>query len=259
MQINIPGYGFFTIGQPVSGLVSPGNVYFLNDAATLAANSTPGEAADPTTPARTGAAVAAFCTALRGDVIVVGPNHSESIATLLALTLPARTTIIHTGLNISWSGRKLGGAIGALDSPSQAQVVERLASLLPATTNLTIFTIVGGPVEVINIEGLVVVALAATANLAKLTAVATGLTAVDLCAASADLTGAAVGTVLSITGTLANAMVISANQTRIAQATRVIVHPGIIRVNTTGTMATGTVKWSMRYAPLAAGAYVVAA
>lgn len=259
MMINIPGYGSFGIGNLVSGLMAPGRVFFLNDAATLKADSTAAAAMDPTTPAATGAACVAFCTANNGDVIIVGPGHSESIATLLALTLPARTIIVHTGLGIAWSGRKFGSAAGSLESEPVEKTVERATSILPATTNLTLFTIVGGPIELINIEGIVTVVLPAVANLVKLTAVATGLTAVDLCAASADLTGAAVGTVLSITGTLATAMVVSANQTRIAQATRQIIHPGIIRVNTTGTMTTGQVKWSMRYRPLAAGAYAVAA
>jgi hypothetical protein len=259
MLINIPGYGTFGIGNLVSGLMAPGRVFFLNDAATLKADSTAAAAMDPTTPAATGAACVAFCTANNGDVIIVGPNHSESIATLLALTLPARTIMVHTGLGVAWSGRKFGSAAGSLESDVVEKTVERAASILPATTNLTLFTIAGGPIELINIEGIVTVVMSGTANLVKLTALATGLTAVDLCAASASVAAAAVGTVLSITGTVADAMILSPNQTRISQAGRLVIHPGIIRVNTTGTNATGQVKWSMRYRPLAAGAYAVAA
>lgn len=259
MQVSIPGYSLFTIGHPTSEVRSPGRVFFLNDRATLAANGDPIAAQDPSTPALTGAGVLTFCVANNGDVIVVGPNHSQTLATLVALALPANTTVFHTGLGISWTSRGFGGAVGQLGSPSDNRNVERATSLLPATTVLNLFTIVGGPIELISIFGLVTTVLAATANLAKLTAVATGLAAVDLCANSADLVSAALGTVLSITGTVANAMVISANQNRIAQAGRLVIHPGVIRVETSGTMATGQVKWFMRYAPLAASAYAVAA
>lgn len=260
MQINVPGYGLFSIGLPFSGLVAPGRVFFLNDRATLAANAGAAAAQDPTTPARTMAVAATYATANNGDVIIVGPNHSESVATMLAVALPAQTTVLHSGLGTVWGGTTFGGAVGALNGDSVVKIIKRAASLLPASTTLNIFTVVGGPVEIQDIEGIVTVILPASpATLAKLTAVPTGLAATDLCANSATLASAAVGTVLSITGVLADAMLITPAQTRIAQATRVVAYPGVIRVATTLTSATGQVAWSLRYMPLQPGAYVIAA
>jgi hypothetical protein len=156
---------------------------------------------------------------------------------------------------VSW----LVGAGNSMQAPTSDINVARAASLTPATGNQTLFTIVGGSIELIAIYGVVTVVFPSTTNTLKLTAVPTGITATDLCTASATIASAAVGTVFSIDGTLADAMLITPLQTRIAQATRLVLHPGIIRLTTTGTSATGQIAWFMRYISRAPGAYVVAA
>ena len=258
MQVSVPGVSLFSLGNPFSQLLVPGRVFFLNDAATLTADSTADQATDPTTPAKTGAAVILFPVANNGDVIVVGPNHSQSLATLFALVPPAKTTFIHEGLGISWTVGGFGETATAIDGPSQERVIKRVASLTPATGNLTLFTVIGGAVEIISLEGLTTVVFPVTTNTLKLTALPTGLSGTDLCAASADITNAAVGTIFWVTGTFATAMQIAANQTHISQLGKITIYPGIIRLTTTATSATGQISWYLRYRALTPGAYVVA-
>ena len=63
---------------------------------------------------------------------------------------------------------------------------------------------------------------------------------------------------MSITGTLAAQVVLSANQNHIGQATPIFVGAGTIRV-TTGASSTGAIQWYCKYESLAPGSYVVAA
>lgn len=258
MQVSIPGVSLFSLGNPFSALVVPGKLFFLNDQATLTANADADAATDPTTPAKTGAAVILFATANRGDVIIVGPKHSQSLATLLALAAPATTTFIHEGLGISWTVGGFGQTSTAIDGPSGERVVQRAASITPPGGNQTIFTVVGGAIEIISLEGLTTVVFPVTTNTLKLTAVPTGLSGTDLCAASADITNAAAGTIFWVTGTFATAMQIATNQTHISQLGKITLYPGIVRLTTTATSATGQISWYLRYRALQPGAYVVA-
>ena len=91
------------------------------------------------------------------------------------------------------------------------------------------------------------------------TSTATGLSAVALSDASSSIALAAVGTIISITGTVADAAILSANQNKIAQAGALDIWPGTIRVTTSGSPATGQIQFFCRYAPLAPGSLVNAA
>lgn len=257
MQFSIPGYGSFSVGLPASGLVAPGRVFFLNDQATLSADTNAAAARNHTTPAKTGAACALFCTANNGDVIVVGPNHSQSIATLLGLTLPAGTVVIHTGLGVSWAARAFGGAAGSLvGGAKETYTIKRATGALAQSGVLNIFTVAGGPVWLKAIYGIVTTVIQTQLDNLKLSAVATGLTAVDLCSVL-NITALAVGTLLSITGTFATALVSSPNQVAVAQASPTLVGPGVIRMDASASN-TGQVQWYCVYEPAAPGAYMVA-
>lgn len=130
-----------------------------------------------------------------------------------------------------------------------AQLAEKaLASI--ATANL--FTITGGPVAVTDILGEVTTVFQTQANNMKLVAAT-----VDLCAV-VDVTAAAVGSSLSVTGAVADAMVVTAvfvvagQGKQLAQGTYVI-GPTTISMNCSATN-TGAVRWMCRWYPLVEGA-----
>lgn len=259
MNITVPGLGNFQIDALFSGISAPGNVFFLNDQATLAADADARSAMDPTTPAKTAANAALFAVANHGDVIVIGPNHSQSIATLLSVTEVPGLVWIHTGYGMFWRMRGEGGAANSLDTRDGGfRLVQRAPSNLPAgNANLTIFTITG-QVRIIEIFGIVTTAIQNQACNLKITALVTGLTAVDICANGA-ITNAALGTCFSIDGTLADALIVSANAVRVGQAAPIDINGnGIIRITPSATN-TGQVQWYCRYESLAPGSVVVAA
>lgn len=132
---------------------------------------------------------------------------------------------------------------------------------LPQTTTKTIFAFQNsiGPgigsygaggyaaLEIVDIFGIVTTAIGAVANATKLQALMDALTAVDLCA-TLDINGLTVGTILNITGTLANAMTDNAYGVAIAQVTPIHVtgglQAGVININCAGSDGgTGRVAW----------------
>jgi len=80
---------------------------------------------------------------------------------------------------------------------------------------------------------------------------------VDMCA-DLNIVGAAIGSTLNITGTLANAMVYTGGGCGIAQAADVIVHEGTIDLNIEVTPESGKIKWTIHYIPLEPNASVEA-
>jgi len=130
-----------------------------------------------------------------------------------------------------------------------------------ATGDTTLFNLTGS-IRVIALLGVVkTTALDAAQTRLKLIAVADALAAVDLCAA-ADVTGDAVGTLFSITGTLADVLQETTNGVVIAQAGYIdisITSSGIIKLNNADAANAGRVFWSLGYIPLAVGARAQAA
>jgi len=130
---------------------------------------------------------------------------------------------------------------------------------LPQTAAATIATISGGLVLVLAILGKVNTIIGAVANATKLKATATGLTAVDLCA-TVELNAAAAQALLTITGTVANAMIKNTNINCIFQATPQIIAPGVIAVDCAGNDGgTGRVQWTFLWTPIDPAAKLVAA
>jgi len=136
------------------------------------------------------------------------------------------------------------------------RIVERATADLPATAAEDLF-IVTGKILVTDIIGEVTTIIQTQACNTKLIANPTVGADVDMCA-NLDLSAAAVGSTLNITGTLANAMVKTAGGAGVAQAARLIVHEGAIQLNT-GATNTGKIKWTLHYIPIDKDATVVAA
>lgn len=130
---------------------------------------------------------------------------------------------------------------------------DKATAALPASTVASLFTITGGRVVMSQIIGEVTTVIQTQANNTKLQLVPSSGTTVDLCAVL-DITADEVGTLYGITGTAANAMV-GAGQVLPGQAVNVILKPGILKLNCAATN-TGSVKWTIYWAPLDGGAYV---
>lgn len=149
--------------------------------------------------------------------------------------------------------------IAALQSTAAGSLAEtavkKATATLPASGNQTIFTVTGGPIEILDILGEVTTVIQTQACNLKITSVDTASsTATDICA-NLNITAAAVGTFFNITGTLANALVATAGGTAISQAGRVVIPAGVLRITTSATN-TGSVAWYIRYRPLSTGVSV---
>ncbi len=124
---------------------------------------------------------------------------------------------------------------------------------------LAVFTIAGGPIEVISLIAVCITDNNVTASTLKFTADPTDGAVTDLCAASASLSNAVAGTFVNITGTLGDAGVIVVKGVAISQAGDVTVPVGIIQLGIGAGSTTGTWTINLRYRPIGSGVTVVAA
>jgi hypothetical protein len=144
-------------------------------------------------------------------------------------------------------------------SEQQAPRLATAANASPLTTgDLFDYT---GSIKILDIIGVVTTVVQAQATTIQLSITADALAAYDICA-TVDANGFDVGTILSITGTAANAMVGTDAQGAIApgQANSVIassITSGVIGV-TFGAASTGAITWYLLWQPLVVGATVVA-
>lgn len=126
---------------------------------------------------------------------------------------------------------------------------------LPQTGTTNLFT-VSGMVNIIQIVGVIDIAIGAVANNTKLVA---GGGSVDICAV-VDLNAAAQFSTLSITGTFANAMIINAGGAFEVQAGKVSASTGNVVVDCAGSDGGGgRVTWAVVWEPVTSGATLVAA
>jgi len=176
----------------------------------------------------------------RGDKILVSKGFTT------APTL-AQLATINTNQVVA---EQIGGKQG------DHYVTTRASATLPATTATPYFTVTG-KVRIIDIIGEVTTVVQTQTCNAKLIANPTVGADVDMCAVK-DITAAAVGTIFTITGTLANAMVQTASACAVAQASPLVVTAGTIDLSTSATN-TGATKWTVRYEPIDAGAMVIPA
>lgn len=140
------------------------------------------------------------------------------------------------------------------------QILERPTAAPPQTADGALFRITGGKIRVLGIYGEVTTAIGAVANATKLKHNPSGVGAdVDLCA-TLDITGDAVGQVYSIVGVLATAMksttlwaVVPADS---IPAPGLVLGPGDIELDCAGSSGTGSIKWTLNYELVDAGANV---
>ena len=140
------------------------------------------------------------------------------------------------------------------------QRVDRAEAVLPQTTTLNIFNIVGGRVLMTSIIGEVgTVAIAAVANNTKLTATPDSGSNRDICTVT-DNQSFGIGELLGITGIAANAMIppTPGYGSVEGMTVPVVLKAGALTLDCGGNTVTGKVKWTMHYIPIDDGAYVEA-
>ncbi len=142
------------------------------------------------------------------------------------------------------------------------RITERPAAALPQTAAGTLFNITGGKVRILGIYGEVTTVIQTQANATKLQFVSTtpGATT-DLCG-TLDITAKAVGSVFSITGTLATAMKVTTNNMVVPAddlaAPGLVLGAGAIKLNCAASN-TGATKWTVLWVPIDSGANLAAA
>ena len=137
-----------------------------------------------------------------------------------------------------------------------AMRVERATATLPQSTVGDLFRVSGGKVMIFDIIGEVTTAIQAGANNMKILSNPTTGADVDLCAVL-DIDADAVGTMYSISGTLSDALKATTSGAFEGQSTPICVAPGDIELSCSASK-TGSVKWTLFYAPIDSDAKVVA-
>lgn len=129
------------------------------------------------------------------------------------------------------------------------------------TNGLSLFTITGGPVQILGLLSICQTANDATASTLQYQSTSTlGALTQTISGASASLANAAIGTSVVFQGTaLATAPLVNANAANIVANGLVTVPAGALKAVVGVGSTTGTWKHFLRYAPLAPGAAVVAA
>ncbi len=142
------------------------------------------------------------------------------------------------------------------------QCVASAAKVL-TTGQVTMFTIAGGPIKVLEIVGIVTTIVQAQATSTKLQITTTSPAAtVDISASAIDLTGAAAGASIRHINTTAILTVVTAGFVMEGNAfatndTQFLMPAGTILINNASASNTGAITWYLRYVPLAPTVTVV--
>ena len=131
--------------------------------------------------------------------------------------------------------------------------VKKTISSIATAGNLFVVT---GPIKVVDLIGVVTTDIGASQTQIKLLVDPTepaGNT--DICA-QLDINADAAGTVYTITGRFANAMIATTNGVIAGLATQFIVPAGVIEYANADNAETGVIDWHLRYIPLAPGVSV---
>ena len=135
--------------------------------------------------------------------------------------------------------------------------VTRATGNTPQTAQVAIFTITGA-IRMISLVGRITTAIGAVA--VNFSIIANPTTGADsaLCAV-ADLNAQPAGTILGLTGTLADAMRVSVTEGGLADMVNpIIVQPGTLDVLTSASI-TGQIEWTLTYEQVTSAGNVVAA
>lgn len=135
------------------------------------------------------------------------------------------------------------------------QIVTRAADALPQTADEALFTVTG-KVNIIQVIGTVTTICESAGNNTKLKFNPSVGSDTDICAV-VDLNAAAVGTLYTITGTIANAGILSPNAALPKQASPLLIDTGDIEIDCAASR-TGALKWTVVWEPVDADATVVA-
>lgn len=136
--------------------------------------------------------------------------------------------------------------------------VQTAAGNVAQTGNLTLFTVAGGPIQIIEIVGIVTTSIQSGTHNWKLNCLSTvGSSSTDI-SANDDYANSAAGRFLTITGTFATAGSHGAVGAAVAQATLTRMPPGVIR-QIADSSPSGQVQWFLRYRPIGTGVTVTAA
>lgn len=134
--------------------------------------------------------------------------------------------------------------------------VTRTTANLPQTTQTAMFTITGA-IRMISLVGRITTVIGGAVNYRWVANPTTGADT-DLCA-NADINAQPAGTILTMTGVLATALQISANEGALPdQAAPVIVQPGSVDA-VTDASRTGQVELTLTYEAITSDGLVVAA
>jgi hypothetical protein len=135
--------------------------------------------------------------------------------------------------------------------------VSRPAAGLPQTGQSPLFTVAGGRVLLTSIVGRVTTVIQTQANNTKLVAKPAAGSSVDLCAAL-NISALAVGTLLGVTGVLADALVGAGVGATVTPRAPLVLAAGTIDLSCAASN-TGAVEWTATYVPLDNGASLAAA
>lgn len=137
--------------------------------------------------------------------------------------------------------------------------VDRATSALPATGDLTLFTVAGGRIVITSLVGQVTTVIQAQANAIKIKSVPTTGTAKDI-SGTLDINAFEVGALVSLDGTALSTALSGTNAgaALVTRPTGIIVPIGALKLNTAATN-TGAMKWSLTYFAYDDGASVAAA
>lgn len=134
--------------------------------------------------------------------------------------------------------------------------VDRAAATLPATTQTPYFHVYGGRCFVTMLLGEVTTVVQAQAcNASWESNPTTGTT--NAMTAVVDINAAEAGTLISITGTVGDAMILGKSGAVKGTLAPIVVAVGDLEFKTSATNS-GATKWSLWYIPLDDGAYILA-
>lgn len=183
----------------------------------------------------------AACTNGNADVIYIDESYTTALtAAELELAAAKGVSIVPLG-----SARTDG-----------AYVAQRALSTLPQTADQSLFTVTG-KVELVQIIGEVTTVIETQANDTLLKINPTVGADVDICAAL-DITAKAVGSLFTITGTFANALINTVSGGVPAQASPVVLTAGVLELECAASN-TGAIKWTVVYKAIDPGARMIAA
>lgn len=154
------------------------------------------------------------------------------------------------------SASAVGPAFGTASSITLEQSVSTAAAVM--SNALNVFTIAGGPIQVLGLVSICATANNATASTLQWESLGTlGATTQTITGASATLASATAGTSVIVQGTaLSTAPVINTNGAGLAETTGIVVPAGTLTLLIGVGSTTGTWSHYLRYRPLAKGVTV---